>query len=110
MATKGKENGIIDVNLSITKLFSIKFNTYSKVIPEYLHHNTTLLLNYNNNQRMGHKHSLQTMVMKPMPVTAVTVLNPPELGVEFVAGSVQCHLKTRVVKSKLNNVKFQRQR
>ena len=53
------------------------------------------------------------MVMKPMPVTAVTavtVLNPPELGVEFVAGSVQCHLKTRVVKSKLNTVKFQRQR
>lgn len=49
------------------------------------------------------------MVMKPMPVTAVTVLNPPELGVEFVAGSVQCHLKTRVIKSKLNNVKFQRQ-
>ena len=50
------------------------------------------------------------MVMKPMPVTAVTALNPPELGVEFVAGTVQCHLKTRVVKSKLNNVKFQRQR
>ena len=50
------------------------------------------------------------MVMKPMPVTAVTVLNPPELGVEFVAGTVHCHLKTRVVKSKLNTVRFQRQR